>query len=789
MTAARMRARGELRARFGSMLALAILLGLGSGAVLTVAAGARRTDSSYARFAREYKAADLLVFEAFDSSFADLDFDKVARLPQVVASGVKHLAGASDSALSVIADEGGLGKTINRIKVLSGHLPAPDSLDEAAVSFPFAKQRGLRVGDRLPLTFLTLDRGRFDVTLRIVGIEAAPGEFPPLLADASPGQGGTVRISMAAFNSLKQRNAFTLNMHIFRLRRGSADFPAVNDALSALAGGKPQLNQNLGAQAANVQRSIHLQSVALRIVGGLVALIGLLVLTQLIARQAALDATETPTLLALGMTRREVAMSGLWRYAMIGIAGGILATLSAFLASPLMPIGTARVAEPNGGFSFDALILGGGGLATVLVFLALAAWPLWNTTRKKQSRVLASIKPSLVARSASLSTFPPPVGTGIRLALESGSGKTEVPVRSSLFSVALAIVALGAALTFGASLDHLLNTPRLYGWNWDLHGSNNADQGSVDDGLKALDGVPEVAAAAAVDTPPIRLGDNVFDAIGMRQHKGVIKPVIVDGREPRSANEVALGVKTLQDAHASIGSTVKMSISAIEGGSARLKVVGTVVLPPNSDTARLGGGGFFDYGAEARMAPPGFTAFPPLSEMYIRLAPGVDVAKATAKIAAALGPDYSVLTPTRPSDLINFGQVQNLPVLLAGLVGVLAAATLAHTLITSIRRRRRDLAILKMLGFVPGQIRLAVAWQATAFVSVALLIGLPVGIAVGRVVWSVFAHQVGTLPEPVTPSIKLLLTIPAAVVLANLIAAIPGVVAGRMKPALALRAE
>ncbi|MGZ4143058.1 MAG: FtsX-like permease family protein, partial [Actinomycetota bacterium] len=108
---------------------------------------------------------------------------------------------------------------------------------------------------------------------------------------------------------------------------------------------------------------------------------------------------------------------------------------------------------------------------------------------------------------------------------------------------------------------------------------------------------------------------------------------------------------------------------------------------------------------------------------------------------------------------------------------------------TSVRRRRRDLAILKMLGFVPGQVRWAVAWQATTFVSVALLIGLPLGIAVGRTIWTVFAGQVGVQAEPVTPAIALLLTIPGGILLANLIAAVPAVIAGRMRPAVVLRAD
>jgi ABC-type antimicrobial peptide transport system permease subunit len=203
-----------------------------------------------------------------------------------------------------------------------------------------------------------------------------------------------------------------------------------------------------------------------------------------------------------------------------------------------------------------------------------------------------------------------------------------------------------------------------------------------------------------------------------------------------------------------------------------------------------------EYDGFKRMVPPGFKHLPQPSDLVFRFAPGVNTMQAMARLQKtklssgnAFGDDYQFQLPQRPTDLVNFGQVQNLPLLLAGLVALLAAATLAHTLVTSIRRRRRDLAILKMLGFVPAQVRWTVAWQATTFVSVALLIGLPVGIAVGRVVWSAFATNLGTLPEPVTPSLRLLLTIPAAVVLANMIAVVPAIIAGRMRPAPALRAE
>jgi ABC-type antimicrobial peptide transport system permease subunit len=123
------------------------------------------------------------------------------------------------------------------------------------------------------------------------------------------------------------------------------------------------------------------------------------------------------------------------------------------------------------------------------------------------------------------------------------------------------------------------------------------------------------------------------------------------------------------------------------------------------------------------------------------------------------------------------------------LIGLLATATLAHTLGTAIRRRRRDLAVYKTLGFVSAQIRAAVAWQATTFVAAAMVVGIPLGILAGRFAWQIFANQLGTLPESVTPPVPLLLLAPAAILAANVIAVLPAIVASRLRAATVLRAE
>jgi hypothetical protein len=628
--------------------------------------------------------------------------------------------------------------------------------------------------------------------LRVVGIEATPGEFPPQIQGNGLGSGAdVVHATPALFKWATDQHVFTLSWLVLRFKHGQADYAAVNDELNTLAKGKPQLNQSFAAQATNVQRSIHLQAVALWIVGALIGLIACLILSQLLARQAALDGDENPTLLALGMSRWQVWTAGMLRMAMVGLGGAALGIIVAYFASTLMPIGVARTAEPNPGFSLDAFVLGAAAAGLIIIILLLSAWPVWKSTRaiEREPRARSS-RPSLASRTAAAPGLRPTMSTGIRHALEAGRGPTEVPVRSSLLSVTLAIVALVGALTFGASLDHLLSTPRQYGWNWDVHVTGNNANDSIG-AMKVLGPDPRVEDVAVYDSPPVVLnGKFHFDLMGLDQKKGLIQPVLVDGRAPQTPGEVALGIKTLRDAHAHIGSTVTMYISAIQPHPAEFKVVGSVVVPPSSDTTRLGTGAVVTEEGTIRMAPPGLV-IPSSSDLFVTFAPGVNKKQIEAELTKKLGENqqYTLEYPQKPTDLVNFGQVQNLPLLVAGLVGLLAVATLAHTLVTSIRRRRRDLAILKMLGFVPTQVRSCVAWQATTFVAVAVVIGIPVGIGVGRAVWTAFANQLGTPADPVTPSVRLLLTVPASILLANVIAAVPAVIAGRLRPAPALRAE
>jgi ABC-type lipoprotein release transport system permease subunit len=177
--------------------------------------------------------------------------------------------------------------------------------------------------------------------------------------------------------------------------------------------------------------------------------------------------------------------------------------------------------------------------------------------------------------------------------------------------------------------------------------------------------------------------------------------------------------------------------------------------------------------------------------LLIRFAPGVDRDTGLAAVAKDLKgiPDPFIVPAERPASITSLTRIANVPLVLSGLLALLAVGTLVHTLVSATRRRRRDLAILKTLGFVRGQVRGTLAWQATTLATVALLVGLPTGVAAGRWGWRMFAGQLGVLPDPVVPLLAVLIAVPTALFLVNVVAALPGRIAARTQPGLVLRSE
>lgn len=264
-------------------------------------------------------------------------------------------------------------------------------------------------------------------------------------------------------------------------------------------------------------------------------------------------------------------------------------------------------------------------------------------------------------------------------------------------------------------------------------------------------------------------------------------PEPVTGRLPQHDDEIALGARTLAAAGSHVGGIVRVAV--LGGSPAPLKIVGTAVFPALSDGLALGQGGALTVGGLHHLLPPQMR--PPFDTLLVRFRPDVSPQVGKDALAARLAHagSFTVLGPRTPADLVNFGRVQNLPVLVGLALSGLTLLTIAHLLITSARRRRRDFAILRALGLTRGQIRRTVAWQAgTLIAAAALAIGLPVGIICGRVAWHSFAHQLGIVPEPYIPAQQFTF-VPIALGLAVAIAALPAEAAARAQPTQVLRTE
>lgn len=787
MGAVLIRARAELRSRWRAWLGLAAIAGLIAGIALAAVAGARRTDSVHARFLDRARAADVLVDNYPDPGVTTVDPKAVERLPQVesTARAIYTFVGSEPNfSGALVPTDGRLGRDVNRLEVVEGRLPDQDRVREIAVGFARARQFGWEVGTTFPLVAPEHEAaaarlGIENVKFRVVGLVAAPWELPPLIRG-----GPSVYHTRAFHRAYRDTPLFETDGQavLARLRNGQADVPAFRRAVQRLAGGEPVSVAVQADHAEDVERSLDPQVTALYLFAAVLGLAGAVVLAQALARQAFVESADHATLHALGISRRQLWVLGILRALAVGTVAALIAVALAALLSPLSPLGeVARIAEPDPGLAIDATAFAVGGLATVAITVMLAAGPAWIAASGARARRRAQPRRPALARIASRMGLGAPMATGVRMALERGHGSSAVPVRTAIAGVAVGVMAFAAALTFAASSSNLLDTPRLYGWNWDLLVTN--DEGRPDlagRGSAVLARDPAIEAASATGMGSLEIAGHRVDALGVEHVRGEVLPPVVEGRAPAARGEIALGGRTMRELGLGIGDSVAVGRGA---SSTRMEIVGQTVLPTIVGTAgRLGEGALLGFADVRRLDPQERAA-----GALLRLAPGAD----EATLLDRLGERLNVYAPPmeRPVEIVDFGQVRELPFVLAGILGGLATATLAHVLTSAVRRRRRDLAVLKALGFSRAQVRTVVMVGALTHVVAALAIGLPLGLALGRLAWNLFAEWQGIVAEVVVPLPALALAVPAGLLLAVALALVPARRAARTSPAVALRAE
>jgi ABC-type antimicrobial peptide transport system permease subunit len=825
--------RADLRRRWPALLSLALLLGIIGGVVLTAAAGARRTDTAYPRLLSWANATQLDIIP--EGTGYNGYYTALERLPQIAAMTTESIysltvSRANPAMVDVTSSpDGALGVTVDRVRVVAGRLYNPRVPGQAMIDQQLADVEHLSPGGTLRLYGVPSEAsgapeyGKADtVTYRVTAIVTFNNQIVPTGTNNNL---PTALVSWPGFATPAIATGLTDGDEAaIRLQPGASQ-TAFLDAASTLArryaGTKAQpgtggnvITVNLSDQVSATMRAITPLAVALAVFAGLAGLIALAVIGQLLARQLALDAADFPVLRALGMRQPALVALSLARLALVTVTGAVVAVGIAVTASPLMPIGPARLAEPHPGVDADLAVLGPGGAAIALLPLAVLLLPARRAARQAQGS-LGTAEPAgrrprpsrlaaALARSGSVTG-----GTGVAMAFAPGHGRTAVPVRSALAGSVIAVTALTAAVVFGASLVGLVSTPHDYGQNWVQEVDLNFGGTPLAPIAQGVRTIPGVTGYAAGNYGQLTIGGRIVPAFGLDQVRGSGYLTLLAGRAPAAPDEIVLGAQTLQATGARLGQTIRVTVNQdLAGGPGpayRMRVVGIAVLPAFSrgsfSPTGLGTGAVVPASVLSKGVADQSTGCTSAATCYnfflLRYRPGADLASDAAAITTALQrsgcPVGSCIVPPvadqRPGDIKNYASVKDTPLALAAALAVLAVGTLAHVLLTGVRRRRRDHAVLKTLGFTRRQVLGTVAWQASAFAAVALLVGLPAGVIAGRLAWEVFADQAGVSAAATVPLLTVLLAVPVTLLLANLIAAWPGWHAARVRPAVVLRAE
>ncbi len=820
--------------RWTGYLAIVLLIGLIGGLAMGSIAGARRTGSSYATYLASTDPSDLTVTLGVAacqtcSGYSPTVESTLATLPHVERvegsietygqilepdGAVPNINATLFNEIEPIASTDGLYFHQDRVTTVAGRMADPARGDEMVMTAAAAHLQGLHVGETVPVGFYTNAqstspafgtpalRPKTTLRMRLVGLVVFHDALIQDQVDRYP----TDELFTPALARKIGPSGAGVGLYGLRLDGGAAEVTAVEgEIFKAFPTGSYVEFHVASTTAAQAARAVKPEAIALGVFGVIAALAALLIAGQAIGRQLRLGTDEEATVRSLGAGPAMTLMDGLLGIGMAIVAGSLLAVAVAVALSSLAPLGPVHAVYPYPGISFDWVVLGGGlavsilALGAVALILAVRAAPHRATTDLR-----SEARPSKLASSAASSGLPLSAVTGVRFALQPGTGRNAVPVRSAIVGAALAVLVLTTTVTFGASLDSLVSHPALYGWNWDYALQSTNGLGSTLPQTSAMLGHDrDVAASSGVDFRTVEIDGHTVAALQGVDH-APFAPPILSGHAVDGSGQVVLGQATMALLHARIGDTVH---AVTEGGGASFTIVGTTTLPAVGISQGLhttmGTGAYAANGPLSNNAPAACNG---PTMIFVRLRPGVTPAAGRASLqriaarsntifntfgptSACAGQFVSVVGAQRPAEIVNYQSMGNTPAFLAMGLAIGAVAALGLTLTASVRRRRRDLALFKTLGFVRRQLVGAVAWQSTVAVGIGTLIGVPLGIVGGRLLWNLFARAIYVVPAPTVPAQVIGLIVVGSLVLANLVAAVPGRLAARTPTALLLRAE
>lgn len=836
------RFRAGFARRWPGYLGLVLLIGLIGGLAMASVAGARRTQSSYPTFLASTNPSDLTMAvysSAGNGSAGSSLASKIERLPDVKrvrtmvgpplvplsANGAPRLntvgyvttAGSSDGMLT----------RQDRLGITTGRNTNPSRVNEIVMTKSAARILGVHVGQVVPLGLYSHAQQSLPgfgtpkvaplvlIRATLVGIAVLNSE---VVQDGVDQSYGFIFVTPALLREIdKAVPASDPVLYGLQLRNRYANIAKVENELIGI------VPKNFTSQfhvtsrvTSQVELAIKPESVALGTFGVIAALACLVLAAEAISRLLREGDEDRQVLRSLGASPATLISEGLTGVLCAVALGSLAAVLVAVGLSPLAPLGPVRPVYPSRGFAIDWTVLGVGFAG---LMFAVAAFAVTLSFRRAPHR-LGRIRQTPPRRSSAVRTSQA-MGmsvagvVGVNFALEPGRGRTAVPVRSILVGTVLAVAMVVATLTFASGLTTLVSHPALYGWNWSyaLNPSNNVPPST----LTMLKHDSDVAAYSGIDYTDAEINGQTFPIL-LAEARAKVSAPILSGHGLDSSNQIVLGSATMALLHDHLGDSVVFSFGSASDAPiyvppTKLEIVGTATLPAIgyssfvAEHTSMGNGAIIPLG----VLPPAMvkamkTPDPNLNGpefVLVRMREGVSAAAGRANLqqiaqaanrtfasdSRAVGYGVSVLGVVRPAQIVNYRSIGSTPIVLAGALALGATGALGWTLNASVRRRRRDLALLRTLGFTKRQLTAAIAWQATVDAVVGIIVGIPLGVFMGRELWTLFARTIDAVPDATVPTLSVLFVGIGTLVFTNLVAVLPGLSAARTPTALVLRAE
>jgi len=498
-----------------------------------------------------------------------------------------------------------------------------------------------------------------------------------------------------------------------------------------------------------------------------------IIIANVMAGQILSQRRDIGLLKALGFTPLQVTLVFLAESLALALAASIAGVGAGLAIAPFFLNRTAELLGVTSAPVVELMPIAITCVAVLGVVALFTAVPAWNAGRGSAVRALArtgkgGARRSLIGALAARLRLPVVVVLGVK-DLSSHPARTVATMLALTLGVITATFTLGIEATFGTAMR---DPASIGGAPADL--VVDRDRYDPDAAVSLLQSRPEIESYIVRTDVDAAYGEEDIDLHGLEGDLERGGWVFVAGRMIAAPGEVAIGQNMAADLGLDIGDRVSITLPESDT-TLGLQVVGRYL--ELDENVML---------VSSEMLPARYLP----TDYYINTVQGTDNGAFRRELLRASGGNFDPEVMSETTAAFR-RQLRGVILPLNGVLFAIAAVNLLSTLLLGIRESQRDYAVMKTLGLTPGQIAASVFAGGALLGVAAVIVGIPLGLAVTTVIFDGMSKavdvgaSVGTMPS----AASLLLIVPGAIALAAVGSMLPARAAASIRPTDALRYE